>query len=129
MRTALLILLGLAIGAVGTVNVMTVLHARNPMPAAVMTTMDYHMARLRGAIKAGHCDAPAIAHHLERIRSSSRDITAVIGIDARDFTDDATQLQQRIQAALAAAPTSCAALGAAIEPITQTCDSCHQQYR
>ncbi len=129
MRVALLILLGLAIGAVGTANIMTALHARNPMPDAVMTTMDYHMARLRGAIKAGQCNVPAVTHHLERVQSSSSDITAVFGIDAKDFTDDAAQLRQRTQAALAAAPTTCAALAAAIKPITQTCDGCHRQYR
>ena len=41
MRIALLILLGLAIGVIGTVNVVNALNARNPMPKAVMTTMDY----------------------------------------------------------------------------------------
>ena len=129
MRTALLILLGLAIGVVATVNVMSALHARNPMPEAVMTTMDYHMGQLRSAIKAGQCSAPAIAHHLQRVHSTASDIVPVFGIKEKDFTDDATQLLDRTQAALTAAPASCAALGEAIKPIGQTCKSCHQQYR
>ncbi len=129
MRVALLILLGLAIGAVATVNVMNTLRARNPMPEAVMTTMDYHMGQLRGAIKAGQCNAPVIAHHLQRVHSTASDIVPVFGISEKDFTDDATQLLDRTQSAIAAAPTTCAALGEAIKPIGQTCKSCHQQYR
>jgi cytochrome c556 len=129
MRVALLILLGLAIGAVATVNVMNTLRARNPMPEAVMTTMDYHMAQLRRAIKAGQCSAPVVAHHLQRMHSTASDIVPVFGISEKDFTDDATQLLDRTQAAITAAPATCAALGAAIKPIGETCKSCHQQYR
>ncbi len=36
MRVALMILLGLVIGVLGTTQVMSVLAARNPMPKAVM---------------------------------------------------------------------------------------------
>ena len=129
MRVALLILLGLAIGAVATINVMNTLRARNPMPEAVMTTMGYHMGQLRSAIKAGQCSAPAIAHHLQRVHSTASDIVPVFGIGEKDFSDDATQLLDRTQAAIAAAPTTCAALGEAIKPIGETCKSCHQQYR
>jgi len=129
MRVALLLLLGLAIGVVGTVNVMNTLRARNPMPDAVMTTLDYHMSKLRGALKAGQCNAPAVAHHLQRVQSAASDIVPVFGIKEKDFSDDATQLLDRTQAALTAAPTTCAALGEAIKPIGQTCKSCHQQYR
>ncbi|MEO7072172.1 MAG: cytochrome c [Rhodanobacter sp.] len=129
MRVALLILLGLAIGVLGTVNVMNTLRARNPMPEAVMTTMDYHMGQLRSAIKAGQCSAPVIAHHLQRVHSTASDIEPVFGIKEKTFIDDAAQLRDRTQAALAAAPATCAALGAAIKPIGETCKSCHQQYR
>lgn len=129
MRVALLILLGLAIGVVGTINVMNALRARNPMPDAVMTTMDYHMGQLRGAIKARQCNAPAIAHHLARVHSTAGDIMPVFHIDEKAFSDAASQLQERSQQALQAAPTTCETLVAAIKPIGETCKSCHQKYR
>lgn len=129
MRVALLLLLGLAIGVVGTVNVMNVLHARNPMPDAVMTTMDYHMGELRAALKAGRCNAPTIAHHLQRVQSTASDIVPVFGIDEQPFTDAATQLQDRTRQALQAAPATCATLATAIKPIGESCKSCHRQYR
>lgn len=129
MRVALLILLGLAIGVVGTIKAMTVLQARNPMPHAVMTTMGYHMGQLQNAIKANQCNAPAITHHLQRVQSTASDIVAVIDIREKQFTDDALQLQDRTQQALQAAPATCDALVAAIKPIGATCKSCHQVYR
>ena len=129
MRVALLILLGLAIGVVGTINVMNTLRARNPMPDAVMTTMDYHMGQLRSAIKAKQCNAPAIAHHLQRVHSTASDIVPVFHIDEKPFSDAAAQLQDRTQQALQAAPGTCETLAAAIKPIGQACKSCHEKYR
>ncbi len=129
MRVALMILLGLVIGILGTVNVMSALDARNPMPKAVMHTMGYHMGALGKAMKARQCEAASIQHHLQRLESTATDIVPVFGVDEKDFTDKATQLQTHLQQALQAAPTSCAALAAAIKPIDDTCKSCHQQYR
>jgi cytochrome c556 len=129
MRIALLILLGLAIGVIGTVNVVNALNARNPMPKAVMTTMDYHMGQLSHALKAGHCDAASTQHHLERLQSTATDIVPVFDIAEQPFTDAAEQLQTRVQQAMQAAPADCAALAAAIKPIDETCKSCHLKYR
>ena len=129
MRVALLILLGLAIGVIGTVNVMSTLNARNPMPKAVMHTMGYHMGELGQALKAKQCEAASIQHHLQRLQSTATDIVPVFGVTEKDFTDDASQLQDRVQQALQAAPADCAALAAAIKPIDDACKSCHQKYR
>jgi cytochrome c556 len=129
MRVALLILLGLAIGVIGTVNVMNTLNERNPMPRAVMHTMDYHMSQLGQAIKAKQCDAAASLHHLQRLQSTATDIVPVFGINEKEFTDDAGVLQTRVQEALQAAPVDCAALAVVIKPIGQACKSCHQKYR
>jgi len=129
MRVALMIMLGLVIGILGTVNVMSALDARNPMPKAVMHTMGYHMGELGKAMKAGQCEAASIQHHLQRLESTSTDIVPVFGIDEKSFTDKAAELHTHLQQALQAAPTSCAALAVAIKPIDDTCKSCHQQYR
>jgi len=129
MRVALMILLGLVIGIIGTVNVMNALNERNPMPKAVMHTMGYHMGGLTGAIKANQCDAVKIQHHLSRLDSTATDITAVFGMDDKDFADHAQQLQNHLQQALQAAPATCAALAVAIKPVNESCKSCHQKYR
>ncbi|KZC18249.1 cytochrome C [Rhodanobacter sp. FW510-R12] len=129
MRVALMILLGLVIGVIGTANVMNALAARNPMPKAVMETMGYHVGELKNAIKAKQCDPVKVKHHLARLESTASDITPVFGIDEKTFTDDAAKLQEHLHQAVQAAPASCEALAAAIKPVGETCKSCHQQYR
>lgn len=129
MRVALLILLGLVIGVIGTVNVMSALNARNPMPKAVMHTMGYHMGELGHSLKAKQCEAAGIQQHLQRLQSTATDIVPVFGVTEKPFADEASQLQERVQQALQSAPADCAALAAAIKPIDDTCKSCHQKYR
>ncbi|MEO7051965.1 MAG: cytochrome c [Rhodanobacter sp.] len=129
MRVALMILLGLVIGIIGTVNVMNTLSERNPMPKALMHTMGYHVGELKGAIKANQCNAPKIQRHLARLESTATDITPVFGTGVQDFTDHANQLQQHLQQAVQAAPTTCAALVAALKPVGESCKSCHDKYR
>lgn len=129
MRAALLILLGLVIGVIGTSQVMNALAARNPMPKAVMHTLGYHMGELKQAMKAQKCDAAAIQLHLLRLQSTATDILPTFGMSDKNFVDDANQLQSRLQQATVSAPATCAALAAALKPVGETCQSCHQQYR
>ncbi|WP_158886227.1 cytochrome c [Rhodanobacter sp. L36] len=129
MRVALMILLGGVIGILGTVQVMNTLKDRNPMPAAVMHTMDYHMGQLGKALKAKQCDAAVVKHHLERVQSTAADIVPVFGVSEKEFVDDAGQLQTHAQEAVQAAPADCAALAVVMKPIGQACKSCHQKYR
>ena len=129
MRVALMILLGLVIGVIGTVNVMNTLSERNPMPKAVMHTMGYHMGELSRAIKSKQCTALSASLHLQRILSTSSDIVPVFKIDEKAFSDAAMDLQNRTQQALQSTPDNCASLAAAIKPINQACKSCHQKYR
>ena len=129
MRVALMILLGLVIGVIGTVNVMNTLAERNPMPKAVMHTMGYHMGALGKALKAKQCDSAKIQHHLDRMQSTATDIVPVFGTPEKDFTDHAESLQTRLREALAAAPADCAALALVVKPINDACKSCHEKYR
>ena len=129
MRAALLILLGLVIGVIGTANVMSALNARNPMPKAVMTTMGYHMGALAHALKSKQCAAGSIQPHLARLQSTATDIVPVFDTREKGFTDEATHLQNRLQLAVQAAPADCAALAVALQPVGETCKSCHQKYR
>ena len=129
MRVALMILLGLVIGVIGTVNVMNTLSQRNPMPKAVMHMMGYHMGELGHALKAKQCEVAKIQNHLERMQSMASDIVPVFGSGEKDFNDHAALLQTRLQAAVTAAPASCAALAVVLKPINDACKSCHQKYR
>lgn len=129
MRAILLMVLGLVIGIIGTVNVVGALNARNPMPHAVMVTMNYHMGELKQAIKAKQCKAADIQRHLDRLQSTATDIVPVFRMTEKPFLKDAESLQTRLQQALQAAPTDCPALIAAIKPVGEACKTCHQRYR
>lgn len=129
MRAVLLILLGLAIGVLGTANVMNALAARNPMPKAVMHTMGYHMGELKAAIRANQCDAAKTQHHLLRLQSTATDIQPTFGIADKAFVDDANRLATGLQQATVSAPATCAALASALKPVGEACQDCHQQYR
>lgn len=130
MRAALLIVLGLAIGILGTVFTMNALHEReNPMPDAVMSIMGFHMHALSTQVKSQHCDAAAAQAQLARLDSTAQDIDVAFTDVPAGFRDAAAKLQQATKAAVAAAPTECAALAAVIKPVHEACESCHRQYR
>ena len=129
MRVALLIVLGLVIGIMGTVPVMNALSQRNPLPKAVMVVMDYHMGALGDALKTNRCDAAQTHAHLLRLQSTAADIAPAFGDVEQPFLDDAGHLQSKLAVAVQAAPLDCAALKAAIKPVGEACKSCHQQYR
>lgn len=129
MRAAICIVLGLVIGAIGTVFAMNALKQRNPFPHAVMNVMAHHVGELRGAIKAQRCDATQSREHLTRLLSTALDIVpAFPGVD-QPFVDEAHQLTSKLDAAVQAAPADCTALAAALKPVGETCQSCHQKYR
>ncbi|HET6804488.1 MAG TPA: cytochrome c [Frateuria sp.] len=128
-RSALLILLGLVIGVLGTVFAMKALGNRNPMPHAVMTVMGHHMGALGQAVKTRQCDAAQINDHLLRLQSTASDIPVAFPGAEQDFLDHSNRLRTELQAAVQAHPTDCAALARAVKPVGDACESCHQQYR
>jgi cytochrome c556 len=129
MRAALLIVLGLAIGIIGTVFVMNALEDRNPLPHAMMVTMSFHRHQLQEAIKGQHCDATASVEQLQSMQMLSKDIPAAFPDAPQPFLDLAHQLHSDIQTAAQSAPATCAALAAALKPVDKVCGDCHQQYR
>ena len=129
MRAALLILLGLVIGILGTVPVMNTLSERNPMPKAVMTTMGFHMHQLKGALKAQRCEAAVNLDQLQHMQVIASDITAAFPGAPQPFVDDASHLRSALKSAVQAAPADCPALATVLEPVGKACQTCHKQYR
>ena len=129
MRAALLIVLGLVIGVIGTVFSMNALRDRNPLPHSVMVVMSHHLGELSNSVKAQQCEAGKTRTQLSSLLAISQDIgPAFPGVD-KPFLDAADKLHEAVQAASVAAPTDCPALAAALKPIGEACHSCHQQYR
>lgn len=129
MRAALLILLGLAIGALGTVFAMNALRERNPLPHAVMVVMGHHMGALQRARKAQQCGAVQNLQQLQLMQATAADIDDAFPDAPTGFGEAATHLRTALQSAAQAAPADCPTLATALKPVGEACESCHQQYR
>lgn len=133
MRSIMLVVIGLVLGAVAATTVGNVLHMRNAYPRAVMTVMRHHMGALQGALKRQQCPAGATRMHLQRLSSVSNEILPAFSGPDGDidphFKADAEHLQEAFRQALGTAPESCANLASSMQKIGDTCDSCHRQFR
>lgn len=131
MRYALLIVLGLAIGIIGTVMTMNALNRGPHIPQSLMHMNDFHMDGLHGNIEQNHCAVTDNLPHLQALRVLSNDIEpAFLPIDHEDvFKQKASNMRATLDALLAAPPSDCAAVGAAMTKIGHDCKSCHQEFR
>ncbi|PTR24677.1 cytochrome c556 [Luteibacter sp. OK325] len=129
MRALLLVILGLAVGAMGATFALSALRQGTPFHSGVMAVMQHHMGALRANVRAKQCDAKGNASHLARMRETAGDIRdAFPEMEASFFQVDDTLLTA-LDGAVAAAPTTCEALVAALKPVGDACQSCHQQFR
>lgn len=129
MRAALLIVLGLVIGILGTAFTMQALSERNPLPGALMVTMGFHRHQLQQAMKGQHCDAATNLDQLQHMQWIAADIPAAFPDAPQPFKDLAGKLHASLQTAAQSAPADCSALAATLKPVDQVCQQCHQQYR
>jgi hypothetical protein len=131
MRYAILIVLGLVVGIIGTVMAMNARHSGPHYPQSLMTMQDFHLDALDSNIKQNHCAVTDNLPHLQTLRALSNDIEPVfLPIDnEQDFRQKASNLRASIDTLLAAPPASCAAVGAALTRIGHECKACHDQFK
>jgi hypothetical protein len=132
MRSVLLLILGLAVGALAAVKVNNVLHMRSAYPDGVMSVMQHHLGTLAQSMRQGKCPANATQWHLQRLKAMQPDIVPAFAGDVGrkpDFRKHAQKLDAAIDAALASAPADCPALNKAVSNIGGACKSCHEVYR
>ena len=127
MRQIVLLVLGIAIGAVGAASVVNTLRQRDAYPRGLMDVMQHHYAALRDDVRRGHCERSA--QHLNVLRGLAGEIgTAVYDEDIPDATF--REFESRLADALSAnMPGDCKALAAPVQKIGDVCDDCHRQYR
>jgi len=129
MRALLLVVLGLAVGAMGATFALSALRQGTPFHTGVMAVMQHHMDALRGNVRAKQCDAKGSADHLARMRETAGDIHQAFPDMEPAFLQADDGLLKALDGALAAAPGTCEALVAALKPVGDACQSCHQQFR
>ena len=129
MRSIVILVLGLAIGAIAAVSALNALRQRDAYPRGLMNVMQYHYATLRSDVRGQRCSDSA--RHLAMLKTLTGDIDGAIFPDSSPeppFLEYETRLTQALDQSSAAAPT-CATLAPTLEKITAACDACHHQYR
>jgi cytochrome c556 len=129
MRALLLLLLGLAVGAIAASFAGNALRQRDAYPRAVMDLMQHHIGTMGGAIRARQCDANASLGHLQRMQTFATEIGPAFPDVDQPFHDAAAKLETALRGAVQAAPADCPALQAALKPVDEACEACHRQYR
>jgi hypothetical protein len=131
MRNAILIVLGLVIGIIGTAMSINALNRGPHMTRSVMQVMDYHFDGLHATTLANRCAATDILPHLQAIRMVANDIEPVFASTLSDprFRKHASELRARLDSLIAAPPADCPAAEAAMNRIDGACKACHQDFR
>ena len=131
MRLVVLFLVGLAVGALGTLVAINALNRGTPYPNAVMAMMGQQMKAIDGNVKANHCAATDLVPRLQTLRFVANDIEPAFAgdIDDPQFKRYAADLRGAADGALATPPISCAAASATLSSLGKACDSCHRDFR
>ncbi|HVI54328.1 MAG TPA: cytochrome C [Luteibacter sp.] len=129
MRALLLVILGLAVGAMGATFALAALHQGTPFHSGVMAVMQHHMGALQAKVRAKQCDAKGSTDRLARMREAAGDLREAFPDMEPEFFRADDSLLEALDSAVAAGPETCAALIAALKPVGDACQSCHQHYR
>ncbi len=131
MRSLILLILGLAFGAVCTAITINALAQRSAYARGVMQVMQHHYAELRNGQRTGRCDATAVAHAHEALRLLDDEIERSVYGDSTPeppFREYADRLRSAV-ADLGDGTKTCPQLGLVINRVGDSCDACHRQYR
>ncbi|MEO7251925.1 MAG: hypothetical protein ABIW30_04880 [Arenimonas sp.] len=131
MRALVLVLIGLAVGALCTLIAINTLHRGTAYPNAVMAMMGQQMKALDRSVKQSRCAPSDLTPRLQTLRLVANDIEPAFADEQNEaqFGRYASDLRAAADAALMAPPASCAAAAAALANLSKTCDSCHRDYK
>ncbi len=131
-RYLFLFLLGLLVGVIGTVMAMRAIDARKDhFHEALMHVQAWHVGQLKAGLDSNRCAATDALPHLQALRTMANDLEAGFPDLADDerFARHASTLRATLDAAVAAPPQDCAAMGAVLGDVGEGCKGCHQDFR
>lgn len=129
MRSLILVLIGLVLGAFGAHMVERTIQLRHAYPRAVMDVMQHHFVAMRNEAKSGTCPAATTQNHLKAMIGISHEIGPAFGTGDAHFNDLANRLRQSLQQSADNTPVDCKGLATALSVISGRCDDCHREYR
>ena len=131
MRSLVLLLVGLAVGALGTLIAVNALNRGTAYPNAVMAMMGQQMKALDRSVKQSRCSSSDLTPRLQTLRFVANDIEPAFADlqGEAQFGRYASDLRAAADGALMTPPANCAAANATIAKLGKTCDSCHRDYK
>lgn len=131
MRSIVLLLLGLVVGALCTAIAINALSRGTSHHDAVMTMMAAQMRAMGGSLKANKCAATDLVPRLQTLRFVANDIEPAFAgdIDDLQFNRYAADLRAAADSALASPPATCQAASETLSNLKKGCDSCHREFK
>lgn len=138
MKSIVLFLVGLFIGAFATVAGISALRQGTPYNDAVMSVLGQQMGAFKGMGESGKCDMPDVLRRLTLMQAVAGEVDAAflpVGDDAkfsqlsRDLGDALSKASATVAGQLAASTASCETLAQVMPDIGGTCKGCHDVFR
>lgn len=131
MRSLILILIGLFVGAACALIAVSALRQGTAYPNGVMAVMSAQMDALGQSLKQNRCASTDLTPRLQTLRHLGNDLEPAFlpTQDDERFMQHASELRAALDAALVAPPADCAAAGVAINRIGGACKACHDDFK
>ena len=131
MRLIVLFLIGLAVGALGTLAAVNALNRHTPWQKATMAVIGHQMKGIDENVKASRCASADVMPRLQTLRLVANDIEPAFADEIKDpqFNRYAADLRAAADAALATPPASCKVASQALSSLGKACDNCHRDFR
>jgi|GEM_PF-1477351 len=129
-QAIVLLLIGLAAGALMSVMAANVLRAQASYPQALMQVQQVQLGALRNAAKSQQCSGARAGEASLILDATARDIERAFYTNATvpaDFRERAEHLRAAISEVRAA--RDCAQFAPSVARLAASCDACHQSYR
>ena len=131
MRSLIVGVIGLLVGALCTLILINTLRQGTAYPNGVMAVMAAQMKGLDQSLKQNRCSAADLAPRLQTLRYLGNDIEPAFLPTADDevFIAHASDLRAALDAALSAPPADCAAARVVVDRVSSGCQACHRDFK
>lgn len=131
MRSLVVGVISLLVGAVCTLILINTLRQGTAYPNGVMAVMAAQMKGLDQSLKQNRCSASDLTPPLQTLRHLGNDLEPAFlpTQDDERFIAHASELRAALDAALATPPADCAAARVVIDRVGAGCQSCHRDFK
>jgi hypothetical protein len=131
MRSLIVGVIGLLVGALCTLILLNALRQGTAYPNGVMAVMSAQMKGLEQSLKQNRCASADLTPRLQTLRHLGNDLEPAFLPTADDerFIAHASELRAALDAALSAPPADCAAARVVIDRVGSGCQDCHRDFK